>query len=141
MSRTVYVMSAARDWFSARQVQDILRMRGWEILGDWTHDAERAGFTDREHAGELDRATKRDLAEQCVISASTCDLAVLLFGPKFAEGMGFLIETGIVIGRCSTCTSGFNLHVISPPRDSIFFSLDGVTVFEDTATWAATADA
>lgn len=132
--RTAYVMAAARDWFSARQVQDVLRMRGWEVLGDWTHDAERAGFTDREHAGELDRATKRDLAERCIVAATDCDLAILLCGPRFSEGMGCLIETGIVIALRT------ELHVISPPRDSVFFALDRVTVFEGLATWAATAD-
>lgn len=127
--KTAYVMSAARDWQLARRFQAIVCERGYEIAADWTVDAEKAGLTDAEHAGELGEEAELRIALSCIEAASHCNLGVMVFGPRWQEGLGFILEAGIAI------YSSGELHVVSPPRGSVFWRLPWVTTFDSFETW------
>jgi len=129
MSRVAYVSAAFDDWELARLCQQVLADRGYVVEDDWTQDAEVAGSTQAEHKNEMPDSFQRDIAEEHVEAAKNCDLHVLVFGPSGHKMGGGWIEFGIA------WFCGATPHVIAPPRNSVFFHLPGVRVFESLEVW------
>lgn len=129
--QTAYIAAAFADWREARRVQDALRARGYTIDDDWTQDAEKVGSLEREHKNEMTHEEQREIAEEHVRAAMFCKLLVLVCGPTFGDSIG-------AVGEFFLATAaGVPRHVISPPRNSVFFHLDGCEVFESFEAWEA----
>lgn len=133
MSKIAYVSAAFGDWREARLVQDVLIGLGYDIDDDWTRAAEYPDALRQEHKDEIPDVLQRGIADGHVRASEMCDLHVLVCGPNFGSCFGGIGEHFIAQYTGSTC------HVIAPPRNSVFFKRDRVTVFESLVEWMAWA--
>jgi hypothetical protein len=126
-----YVAGRFGDWRAIRRVQDVLRAQGYRITYDWTVHAERG---DNERDGSMTAAALRAAAATDLAAAFAADLLVLACVDDMADALGCYVELGAAL------VANAEVHVIAPPRPSIFFHLDRVETFSDFAAWAATFD-
>lgn len=124
-----YVSAAFGDWREARSVQDVLIELGYVIEDDWTEAAEKDGALQTEHRDEIPAGTQREIAKEHVRAAVACDLHVLVCGPNFASCLGGIGEFFLAQHEGAQC------HVIAPPRNSVFFKLERVQVFDSIVHW------
>jgi hypothetical protein len=126
MASTAYVAGRFADWRHAREAQGVLRAGGYEITYDWTVHAE-AG--DNERDGSLTPEAMRRAAQTDLDAAYRADLLVLVCRDDMADALGCYVELGAAL------VGGATVHVIAPPRASIFFHLADVTAFADVEAW------
>lgn len=135
MSKTAYVMGAGGDWKRVRYVQTHLRARGYVIENDWTIYQDTDEKRRIEHEGELGLAVKASAAITNMMAAKNSDLCVMVCGPCVSQAIGAWIETGAAMSH------GRQVHVINPPRDSVFWEFGNVRVFQGTLDWLVYLDA
>lgn len=124
-----YVSAAFGDWAPAREAQKVLLELGYVIEGDWTEAAEQAGALVAEHKDEIPANIQRDIADEHIRASVACHLHVLVCGPNFDSALGAIGEHFIAQYE------GANCHVITPPRNSVFFKRERVQVFYSFRTW------
>lgn len=129
MSKIAYVSAAFGDWREARAVQNVLLQRGYVIEDDWTEAAEHPDALASEHEDLIDHVTQREIAEEHVRAAVACHLHVLVCGPNFGSCFGGIGEFFLAQFTDAEC------HVISPPRNSVFFRLSNVNVWPSFEAW------
>lgn len=129
MKFTAYVMAPFEDWIEARQVQEVLRTRGYEILNDWTLDAEKAGAVDAEHKDELLTHIQQQIAYASLDAACTATLGVMVCGPHFPS-IGAPIEFGCRDPRLRPIDV-----ILNGTRNSVFWKLPLVQIFKDFDSW------
>lgn len=133
-SRSAYVAGRFSDWQKVREVQAVLRAHGYEITYDWTVHAEPKDARQKEWKGELPVDVQRNAALLDLHAARDADLLVLVCEDDMAGALGCYVEFG------AAAVAGREIHVIAPPRGSIFWHLPNVRVFCYRETWAATFD-
>lgn len=124
-----YVSAAFGDWREARGVQEVLLALDYVIEDDWTQAAERPDSMRQEHQNEIPPHVQREIAEEHIRASVSCDLHVLVCGPNFGSCFGGIGEFFVAQYTGAIC------HVIAPPRNSVFFNLEDVVVFESITTW------
>jgi hypothetical protein len=126
---TAYVSAAFGDWLEARAVQKVLIFNGYIIQDDWTLDAEKVGSRDKEWTGEISHEDQLSIAGEHIKAATTCNRHVLVCGPTFKDCFGGIGEFFLALNSVAQC------DVIAPPRNSVFFHLPNVKVFESFDKW------
>lgn len=130
-ARAAYVAGRFGDWQKVREVQAVLRAAGYQITYDWTVHAEPKGAKAKEWAGELPVDVQRTAAVTDLEAARLADLLVLVCEDDMAGALGCYVEFG------AAATAGASLHVIAPPRGSIFWHLPNARTFCSREHWAA----
>lgn len=126
-----YVAGRFGDWRIVRQVQVALRVADHAIIYDWTVHAERG---ENERDGSMTDEAMAAAARADLDAAGEADLLVLVGVGDMADALGCYIELGAAL------QAGREVHVIAPPRPSIFWKLPNVTVFPTLDDWHARRD-
>ena len=132
--RRAYVAGRFGDWRVVRQVQDTLREHGYQITYDWTVHAEPRGARINEWKNEIPAEVQTKAAITDLCATEDADLLVLVCEDDMVGAIGCYIELG------AAAAAGKQVHVIAPPRNSIFWHLPNVRTFCYRETWAATFD-
>jgi hypothetical protein len=125
---TAYVAGRFGDWRIIREVQAALRAAGCTITYDWTVHAERG---ESERDGSMTRVAMAAAAGTDLAAAWDADLFVLVCEGDMADAIGCYIEFG------AAAAAGATLHVIAPPRPSIFWCLPAAVTFPDRESWVS----
>jgi hypothetical protein len=128
---TAYVAGRFGDWQTIRRVQTFLRDRGYSITYDWTVHAEPKDARDQEWKGALPVDVQRTAALTDLAAAGDADLLVLVCEQDMAGALGCYVEFG------AAAVAGRVIHVIAPPRGSIFWHLPTVETFCSIEAWMA----
>lgn len=125
--RAVYVAGSTSDVERVNYVQEMVLNAGWGITFDWT-GAEGEIRTD----GSWDTASDKgaEIASREIDACRRADLTILLFPPN-GGGLGCWIEMG------ATLSSGGEVWVVEPGRDSVFWQHPKVRRFRSIEALAA----
>lgn len=132
--KRAYVAGRFGDWQSVRRAQAFLRERDYEITYDWTVHAEPRGARVNEWKNEIPAHVQARAAITDLTAAGDAELLVLVCEGDMAGALGCYVEFG------AAAVAGAEIHVIAPPRNSIFWHLPNVETFSGYEAWAAVFD-
>lgn len=124
---SAYVAARWHDWELAREVQNILRTLGYRIPIDWTLAAELDILGDR--AEKPDVTAWARIAEEEIDAGPDADLLVVVCKDKMEDAIGCWLEAGAAMHART------KVHILGPPRNSVFWALPWVSTFADVDEW------